>query len=908
MKMKKIVLSSVLSVATLGSAFAVPVAVSAQGKRPKPAPAETQPAPTTPAPVGVKADDVAFKSLKARSIGPGVMGGRVSTVSYDLSSPSTFYVGLGTGGVMKTTDNGASFSGIFEKESVAAIGAVAVAPSDGKIVWVGTGEANDRNSSSWGNGVYLSTDSGDSWTNVGLRDSKTIARIVVHPTDPNTAYVAAMGDLWRWGGERGLYKTTDGGKTWKAVLQGAAPYSDRLGCGDVVLDPSDPNTVYAALYARQRMPWAFVSGADATDGKDVGGIFKSTDGGATWKKLETGLPPRTGRIGLSVHKKDPKIVMAVVQSDEGGTKPIDDVTSKSGGVFRSEDGGATWKRTSPLNPRPFYFSQIRIDPENSQRVYVLGFTLHVSDDGGKVFREDSAQGIHSDLHELAIDPRNPKHVLLGSDGGLYQSYGAGKGWDHLNRMAAGEFYRIAVDMSSPYRIAGGLQDNLNWVGPSAVWNKDGILNENWTNIEGGDGFYCVFDPDDPNIVYAESQSGFVHRFNLKSGEAKQLRPEPAEGQTGFRFHWNSPLIGSVHSKGALYLAGNRVFKLTNRAELWKVISPDLSTQDAAKVMTTGSGAETYGVVYSLAESPLKAGLLWAGTDDGKLWMTDNDGGSWTDLTANLPAAVKGQWINRIEASRFDAQVAYLVVDAHRGAGYAPFVYRTADGGRTWQDIAANLPKDGPAKVIREGVKNPNLLFVGTEFGLFMSLDRGGNWVKFGGLPTVAVDDLVIHPRDLDLVIGTHGRSLFIIDDIRPLEEMTPENVVKDAFLAAPRPAYGAIPLSGWKDSAGTTFLRGENPFFGATFNVVVKSYTGEPVKLAITNAAGQAVANLNAPGVPGLNRVTWDLKMTKDLLVEYGSEGQKFVPSGEYTVTMTFGKTKQSQKIQVTIAEGLPTR
>jgi photosystem II stability/assembly factor-like uncharacterized protein len=907
--MKNIVISSVLSIATIGSSVALPLTASAQGKGKKAAPAEAKPvaAPTTPAPVGVKADELMFKSLRARSIGPGIMGGRVSSISYDLTSPSTFYVALGTGGLMKTNDNGATFSGVFEKEAVAAIGAVAVAPSDGKIVWVGTGEANDRNSSSWGNGVYLSTDGGDSWNNVGLRDSKTIARIAVHPTDPNTAYVAAMGDLWRWGGERGLYKTTDGGKTWKAVLQGAAPYADRLGCGDVAIDPSDPNTVYAALYARQRLPWAFVSGPDATDGKDVGGIFKSTDGGATWKKLETGMAPRTGRIGLAVFKKDPKTVMAIVQSDEGGTKPIDEVTSKSGGVFRSEDGGATWKRASDLNPRPFYFSQIRIDPDNSQRVYVLGFGLHVSDDGGKTFREDMGKGIHSDLHELAIDPRNPKHLLVGSDGGVYQSYTAAKGWDHLNRMAAGEYYRVAVDMSQPYRVAGGLQDNLNWVGPSAVRSQDGILNESWINIDGGDGFYCVFDPDDPNVVYAESQQGFVHRFNLKNGEARQLRPEPAEGQAAFRFHWNSPLIGSAHAKDTLYLGGNRVFKLTGKGELWKVISPDLSARDAEKAMTTGSGAENYGVVYSLAESPVKAGMLWAGTDDGKLWVTDNEGGNWTDLSANLPAAVKGQWINRIEPSHFDAQVAYLVVDAHRVAGYAPLVYRTADGGKTWQDIASNLPKDGPAKVIREDLKNPNLLFVGTEFGLFMSLDRGANWVKFGGLPTVAVDDLVIHPREMDLVIATHGRSLYIVDDIRPLQEMTPENAAKEVTFAAPRPAFGSIPLPGWKEYGGTAVFRGDNPPFGAIFNVVVKSYSGDPIRISVTNAAGQTVANLSAPGVPGLNRVTWDLKLTKDLLSEYRSEGAKFVQSGEYTVNMTCGKIKQSQKIQITIADGLPT-
>jgi len=890
--------------------------VAAQAKRTKP---KETPAPTAGMastaeqaaasfPAGPKVDEVLLKGLKARSIGPAIMGGRVSEIALDPKDPATFYVALGTGGVMKTSDGGATFEGIFEDEAVASIGAIAVAPSDPKVVWVGTGEANDRNSSSWGNGVYLSTDGGGKWTHVGLKESKFIARIVVHPTDPNTAWVAAMGDLWNAGGERGLFKTTDGGKTWKTVLAAPAPYGNKVGCGDVMLDPSDPNTLYATLYARQRKPWSFVYGPAYTDGQDLGGVFKSTDGGATWRKLEKGLPGATGRIGLAIHAKNPKIVYAVVQSDEGGTSGIMEIQSKRGGVFRSEDGGESWTRVNALNPRPFYFSQIRVDPENDQRVYVLGFALHVSEDGGKTFREDLFQKVHPDCHALAIDPKFPKQLLLGTDGGIYQSFDGGKAWGHLNWVAAGEFYRINVDLSTPYRICGGLQDNLNWVGPSRTNSKEGILNYDWITLGGGDGFYCVFDSDDPNVIYTESQEGYVHRFNLKNGETKLLRPEPTEGQTAYRFHWNSPLIGSRHQKGVFYLAGNKVFKHSARGEQWKVISPDLSTQELPKMVTVGSGAENYGVVYTLAESPVKDGMLWAGTDDGKLWVTENEGEKWTDLTAGLPAPAKGQWIMRVEPSWQDTQVAYLAVDAHRTRNYAPLAYRTSDGGKTWQNIASNLPTDGPVKVVREDPKNPNVLYAGTEFGLFVSFDRGGRWVKFGGLPTVAVDDIVVHPRELDLVIATHGRSLYIVDDISALEQLSAEVQAKEAHLFPPRAASGIYPLPGFADWNGKSVFRGENPPEGALITFYLREYTGEEVKIKIASAQGTPVAKFKMIGRPGMNRLAWDLKPTKDLLTEYGGEGQKFLKPGEYTITLEYRKTTETQKLKVEIAPGIETR
>src|SRR5438477_11271115 len=653
------------------------------------------PAPTaTLSPGAPPLSQALFKNLKARSIGPAVMGGRVSDIAIDPRNPFVFYVGLGHGGVFKTNDNGVTFQSIFDKQPMLSIGALAIAPSDSDVVWVGTGEANDRNSSDWGDGVYRSSDGGETWQNVGLKESRTIARIVVDPKKPEVAYVAAVGHLWADGSERGLFKTTDAGKTWKLILQAPAPHNARTGCGDVIIDPTNPEILYAALYARQRTPWSFSSGPAATDGEDVGGIFKSTNGGASWKKLSGGLPSQTGRIGLTISATNPKIIMAVVQSYEGGSGQVTDLRSKSGGVFRSEDGGEKWARASAMDPRPFYFSQIRIDPANDRRVYLLGFALLVSDDGGKNFREDLSDKVHPDCHALAIQPgtvpapkppkpedknKPPKppvcqRILLGTDGGLYQSFAGGKNWDHLNKFPGGEFYRISLDDSTPYfRIAGGLQDNENWVGLSGVQSKEAVRNADWTALAGGDGFYVLFDPTDRDTFYAESQQGEGHRINLRNGELRRLRPEPAEGAPRYRFHWNSPMLMSQHKPGVIYLGGNCVFKLTDRMEKYSVISPDLTHNDPAKTNATGSGAENYGVVFSLAESPKRAGLLWAGTDDGRLWITENDGGKWTELTNNLPEPARGQWVVHIEVSKLDPNAAYVASNAYRGP--APANYR-----------------------------------------------------------------------------------------------------------------------------------------------------------------------------------------------------------------------------------------
>jgi len=849
-------------------------------------------------------DPIALRDLRWRSVGPANMGGRVSSFAVVEKNPSTFYVGLGTGGIFKTTNLGTTWSAVFEKEAVASIGSIAVWQQNPDLVWVGTGESNNRNSSSWGNGVYRSRDGGSSWTHLGLEATHNISSVVVHPTDSNTVLVAALGHLWGANPERGVYRTTDGGRSWSQVLKVDA----RTGACDLDMDPTDPNILYAAMYSRQRSPWAYESGGAS------GGIFRSRDGGRSWTRLTAGLPATTGRIGLDIYRSSPNVVHAVIESREGGQVDAFEEKSRTGGVFRTVDGGDTWTRLSPFAPRPFYFSKIRVQPNDSSRVYLLGTDLWISDTGGRTFRAGGANNLHPDCHAMWVDPGNGERVLLGTDGGIFLSHDRAANWDYLNNIAAGEFYNIALDHRDPYRIYGGLQDNQSWGGPSRTRFQvetflgerpnEGIVNDQWFCLGGGDGFHVAIDPTDPDIVYYESQGAYLNRLNLRSGKERNLRPEAVEGQPVFRFNWNSPFLISPHDPTVLWLGGNHVFKLLDRGDRWELASPDLTTRHPDRMVTGGSSAETYCTIVSLAESPVARGRLWAGTDDGKVWTSPDGGGQWVDVTANLKGVPPGLYVSRIEASNHDGATAYVSIDGHRSDRYEPFVFVTRDAGRSWTSIVGDLPRHAPVKVVREDVANPSLLFVGTEFGIFYSLDRGARWQPLGvGLPTVAVDDIRIHPRERDVVVGTHGRSVWVLDDITPLEQW--EKVKPDSItLFAPRAATAFHPR-GIGAIWGQRAFTAKNPPFGAYFNYYVPEDQPEDVRITVTDATGRKVRTLSGPGRRGLHRVTWDLQIEPRQRIdrpEWGGQPE-FVPAGQYTVELACGRQKPSpQTVEVRLA------
>ena len=844
-----------------------------------------------------------------RPVGPANMGGRVADIAGHPTEPATIYVALATGGLLKTTNNGTTWKFVFEDQAVASVGSVAVAPSKPDVVWVGTGEGNSRNSSSWGNGVYRSTDAGKSWQHLGLEQTHDIPRLVVHPKDPDTAYVCALGHLWGENAERGVFKTTDGGKTWQHSLKVDA----RTGCVDLVLDPSNPDTLFAAAYARRRTAWSYDSGGPND------GIYRTVDGGAHWTKLAKGLPDRTGRIGLDAAASKPGAFYAVVESDEGGNIAPFDAPSRSGGVFRTDDRGDTWRRVSKLAPRSFYFSKVRVDPKDDQHLWVLGVDLYVSKDGGANWSRRAAAKTHVDHHAFWIDPANPRRVLLGNDGGIYASWDAGEKWAFLNNVAIGEFYNVAVDFKTPYTICGGLQDNGSWCGPSAtvggtnVEEDDadeafGITNQDWRYVMGADGFHVAIDPTNPSIVYSEMQGGGLNRLNLETGVRKFLRPDAREGQPAYRFNWNTPFAISHHDPAVLYLGGNVLFRLADRGDRWEAISPDLTTRDPAKMTTAGSGAENHCTIVALSESPKDPKVIWAGTDDGNLQVTRDGGGTWTNVAGKLPAETRGLYLSSVEASHFEPGRVYVAVDGHRSDVFRPFLFASDDFGATFRPIAATLPPSGPVNVVREDLANPDLLFCGTEFGAFASFDRGAHWIPLKqGMPTVAVDDLLIHPRDRDLIAGTHGRSILVMDDIGALEQSTAAALAEPYHLFEPRPAreFYLLPYGGiWGDA----FFTAKNPAFGATIAYWVKEYSPEEVSLEIADVAGRTVRKLKGASVPGYNRVVWDLQPERQEQITGRGRGiqPQMVPAGEYTVTMKVkGRPDQKVKLAVTAPEGV---
>ena len=851
-----------------------------------------------------------LKRLSWRSVGPATMGGRVSDVCFEPGNAKAFLVGYASGGLWRTTNRGTTFAPIFDKEETSSIGCVVWCPgkkAKGKgtetpgVIWVGTGEGNGRNSSSWGHGMYRSLDNGKTWEHCGLADSHDIPRIVVHPQNPDVCFAACLGHLWGHNSERGLYKTIDGGKTWTAVLQ----IDDKTGCCEVAMDPKDPDTLYAAMYMRLRTPWSYQSGGAE------GGLYKSTDSGKTWKKLTIGLPTQTGRIGLDIFPGDTRKLIAVVESTQEGANSIRDDRMRGGGVFRSDDGGETWTKHSVRSPRAFYFSKVRFDPKNDQRVYMLGWTLEYSDDGGKTFYEGSGNILHADHHAVIVDPEDTDHLVVGTDGGVYQSFDKGKTFDFLNTMATGQFYNIALDLSDPYRIIGGLQDNGTWLGPSgtnmetakmeeAAIPETGISYSDWKVVFWGDGFHCDFDPEDPDLVFAEWQGGHLTRINVDTGEKRYLAPEAREGEPRFRFNWNTPFLISKHHPGTAYHAGNFVFRVDTRTGKWEKISPDLTTNDTEKIETVGSNAETHCTVVSMDESPLKRGTLWTGSDDGLIYLTQNDGKAWENVT---PSLVSERYVSRVVASHHVESRAYVSVDGHRTDNFEPCVLVTDDFGRTWRDISAGLPPGRTVKVVREDMFNPDVLFCGTEKAVYVSIDRGENWVKANGkaLPTVPVDDIKQHPVARDLVLGTHGRSIWILDDASPLSQLSTEVMesalhVFDVLPAKPKwfLEYGGL----WEHKV----FRAPNPPKGVRVNYWIKEYTAEDVKVRIEDKNGILMKEFAGTNAPGLNRATWDLVPPEHLRLLDQNEDPIMpfhIRSGEYKVTVTMGETKVEKTMTV---------
>ena len=850
-----------------------------------------------PAPPPLITSD-ALKGLEFRNIGPAIMGGRIDDFAVLESRPSTFYVGAASGGLWKTENNGTTFEPVFDDQESSSIGAIAIAPSDPSVLYVGTGEPNNRQSSSWGHGVYKTGDGGKTWTHLGLPDTHHIGRVVVHPTNPDVVYVAALGHLWGPNKERGLYKTTDGGKTWTNTKF----VDEDTGFVDVAMDPASPSILYAASYQRRRSPFGYNGGGPGS------ALWKTTDGGGTWKKLAEGLPKEgdVGRIGVAVYRRDPRIVYALVEH------------AKEGGIYRSEDRGETWKKMSDTNPRPSYYSQVHIDPNNDQRIWVLGAPMFVSEDGGKTFRNDLVQKIHGDYHALWIDPADSNHVLAGSDGGIHVSWDRGRSWDYLNTVTLSQFYEVAYDMRQPYSVCGGLQDNGSWCGPSRTLYTQGIANEDWFRVGGGDGFHAAVDPTDPDTVYTESQDGNVQRLDLRTNERRVIRPE-AGGEERYRFNWNSPILISPHDPKTVFYGGNRLFVSRDRGDTWTQTA-DLTSgasrdkmtifgKAAKEFLSRNDGVVHFGTITTIAESPLKAGVLWVGTDDGNLQVSRDGGITWTSVAARVPGLPRGTYVSRVEPSRSGEGAAYAAFDGHRADDYGVYLFRTDDYGQTWRSVSGNLPRGWTVHVVREHPKNPSLLFAGTENGLWTSWDRGGQWVRLKGkLPTVPVFDLQVHPRDDDLIVASHGRGVFILDDASSLAALNPESLAADVRLFDARTA-AEYRVYSHKGNTGHKAFLGPNPPDGVILTYALKSKPAEKedVKIVVKDSSGATVRELKGPKEVGLNRASWDLRHEPPVKRDPGEPGEGFfgpprgplVPPGTYTVTVSAGSASDSKPVMI---------
>lgn len=893
------------------------------------------------APAPISSADLA--ALRPRNIGPANMSGRFVDLAVVEKDPYLFYAASATGGIFRTADNGVTWAPVFEKEAVHSIGAIAVNQANPDILWVGTGERANRQSSSWGDGVYKSTDAGKTWTNVGLRDSHHIGRIVLHPTNADVAFVAALGHLWGPNTERGLYRTTNGGRSWTPVLQVNAD----TGVVDAAMDPSDPSIMYAATYQRRRTAFGFDGGGPGS------ALYKSTDGGATWRKLTgRGLPDgEYGRIGISIYRKDPKVVYISVEQGQKYNASTAYIIRK-GGVYRSDDKGETWTFKSDWNPRPMYASQILVDPNDDQRIYMVN-SYSYSDDGGKTFRP-ARQSLHGDDRLVWVDAKDSRHVIKLDDGGIGMSYDRGQKWLYVTSLPVSQFYRIAVDNAVPYNVFGGLQDNGCWTGPSATYFSSGILNEDWKRLCGGDGFFVAADPTNARNVYSASQFLGLVRNDTKTWQSVDVRPGDPTGAIGARrnfdvyakklpepelgnamhpANWDAPFLLSPHDPKTIYAGGKHLFRSRDQGSTWEDLGdmttgvdrrtlPIMGRMPTDDTLSLDDGVPYWPTISALAESPRRKGLVYVGTDDGRLRVTRDEGKTWTDLADKVPGVPKGAWFAGLEPSRHADGTVYLTVDNHRSDDFTNYVYRSTDFGQSWTSIAGDLPPSRVARTIREDAKNANLLYLATEFGAFVSIDAGAHWVRFGAnMPTVPVNDLLVHPRDNDLLFATHGRGVWILDGVSALQELTPTVASGKAALFTPKPA-DMIRYSNPKAHMGDMVFRGDNPATGATLDYWLGA-TANDVTLSIHDATGVEVNRVAITKQRGVNRAVWTLRyadvVAGGATVAVDEEGApvggrvvgRYVAPGNYTVRLrvdgqTFEKTlavREDPRIDITPAD-----
>ncbi|HEV2946449.1 MAG TPA: hypothetical protein VGX70_03670 [Gemmataceae bacterium] len=875
--------------------------------KPKQPKEKKSPAPSRPQTGPVKVDSETISGLGARNIGSAAMSGRVTGLdAVQEGKRLTIFVGAASGGVWKSVNGGTTYKPVFDKQPVQSIGAITIDPKNPKTIWVGTGEPWTRNSTSIGDGVYKSTDGGENWTNMGLKESERIAKIIVDPSDSNIVYISVPGKLWSDSDERGLYKTIDGGKTWAKILKGS---NLSTGCSTMAMDSKDPKTIYAGMWDFRRQGWTFRSGGDGPNAPSGSGLFKSTDAGATWNELDEksakGLPAKPwGRVALAVAPSKPSIVYAFIEA-----------TPPKNGLYRSEDGGKTWTaldRSQNMVWRPFYFANLIVDPKDENKVYKAGGSLIMSTDGGRSFSNISG-GAHGDFHDVWINPSNTDHVITGDDGGIWYSYDNGNRWWKAENLPISQFYHVSVDMDMPYHVYGGLQDNSSWVGASQY--PGGITNHQWENMYGGDGFWMFADPADPDYLYAELQGGEIGRVNRKTHETRNIKPLPQYKEGKLRYNWNTPIHLSGTQKGTIYIGAQFLFRSRDHGQTWERISPDLTTNDPEKqkqeesggVTIDNSAAEMHTTIYSISESPKNSNVIWVGTDDGNVQVTRDGGKTWTNVVANIHGLPKNPWVSSIDSSHFDEGTAYITFDVHRYGDMRAYVYRTADYGKTWTSLTVDGGSvRGYAHVIKEDLVNRDLLFLGTEFGLWVSLDGGRQWAQYKGgeLPSVPVMDLAIHPRDHDLVIGTHGRGIWIVDDITPLRALTPDTLSQDVVFIETKPSVQRISGPGGWVNGDAVFVGPNAPDEASITYYQKRRHIFGDLKMEVLDSEGKVQSTVPTSKRRGLSRATWSMRLkppqVPSAAIAAGGAfmGPRILPGG-YTIKMTKDQQVHNSKLQL---------